>query len=59
MLLVLTVAVTVSIYGVQLLLGINDFHMTSEYPIDELILHAVMASNSKPCIKHIIDFIMI
>jgi hypothetical protein len=33
--------------------------MTSEYRIDELILHAVMAANSKLCIKLIIDFIMI
>jgi hypothetical protein len=33
--------------------------MTSEYRIDELILDAVMAANSKLCIKHIIDFIMI
>ena len=33
--------------------------MTSEYRIDELILLAVMAANSKSCIKRIIDFIMI
>jgi len=59
MLLLLTIAMTVSIYGVQLLLLINDLHMTSEYRIDKLILHAVMAANSKLCIKQIIDFIMI
>jgi hypothetical protein len=33
--------------------------MTSEYRIDELKLHAVIAANSKPSIELIIDFIMI
>jgi hypothetical protein len=57
--LVLNITMTVSIYGVQLLLQINGFHMTSEYRIDELILLAVVAVNVKLCVNDCIDFIMI